>query len=56
VARTDFDHGTIADGTECVGDGVARRVVDQEMLSELGRALQRENSIVAGWKTRQPAR
>jgi hypothetical protein len=40
VAGTDLDHSAVADGSECVRDGVTRGVVNQEVLSELGCALQ----------------
>jgi hypothetical protein len=40
VAGTDLDHSAVADGSERVRDGVTRGVVNQEVLSELGCALQ----------------
>jgi hypothetical protein len=40
VAGTDLDHSAVADGPERVRDGVTRGVVNQEVLSELGCALQ----------------
>jgi len=40
VAGTNFNNGAVTDGAESVHDGVARVVVDQEVLSELGSVLQ----------------
>jgi hypothetical protein len=50
MAGANLDNSAVSGGSECVRDGVARIVVNQEVLSELGRALQRESFIA--WRMR----